>query len=1227
MMSYSEFSDRYNTADLLKIIAALQIIPQNHGKNYRLENLTRIAATNYNDSKHPVPIAELEQILLDEYSESEQEDRPVNLFTENAVFSGGNYIVFPGIFEGGAALLNNLLFSTFFSKDNGIPKTFIEQVKPQVWLLLRLSNYVAEQAGLERNIYEKRITKLIEVPLSQQLDNLVGTVTFSKLWLLDRCAQWGLKIESISSFVVDFNDPDLGDHSLLSPFQKHPLALIGDEYILAQPTSCVEALVTFIWEEAQKHGCYDAVRKSLMEWQWEGVHQLCFQTQWRPLDLEMPAPSTGLPLKDGLYFVDLNKIAYVCFVETGKKYVREDIDYSEMNNPPEEVQILSELIHKRQDEVYIHLESKFEKGTFEILVLYIVSEVGFPQLVSFPNPSQSRPMLWFRFTEFKRIVQFEESDPLLLWKFAKCYAEVFDKCELVSLGGLLDMYVYYRFNQSTLWPLDEERPKIMKFIPGMAASYSRGAIIKHDEHLAPFIVDSSLVHVPVYNYYEHAPLYKHANDTSPAPIFLEGFVVPVWLFNDQVDTHPHQLISMHLEMIAFWLLKMGNEVEKYFASYDLNTPLRINVSFDKRYINEIRPNEVPRLALEEIDLKIQGSYPIISLTIPFELANWYSRPDNTAERFIMQKLLSALIPVDTDGGTGLNILEIIDHAIPFGRAKMVTMLGANNFTLETRNLPPYRPLQQYDTTFFQLNLTRQFDLSIDAKDFDSATAKRNLCNRISNALREFVTAKLKSFRSHDLLLMLLSLHEACIQKRAIQVLDQPGRKATLGDYEHRIASLAAEEQVRIKTALSLRCLIELVVAFDPVDGEKFPNFDEVDELMAAMNEWVTWGMLSDGIHLGLYNPGMTLLASGKIEVDYEEINSAFFTFTKSRTQNEDFQFDENYDDLYEFASVDSETEKSKNVLEVEEAFIQDFGLSLLRIHDLVCDLVNLVRRANKSIICIEESDLIGELKKTKHAWTEEQIISVLKLLTLESGWDVGHPPSGYEDKETFPWRYRRALSFVRKPIAKLVQNNVTLYYWSYRNLFASIDNTVNMLYEGTLWIHGANNVNALVKKMRDRKGKIFRNQVVEWLQRNSSLEVIAYEVSMESGGKIETPEDLGDIDILAIDHKSKIIYFIECKNSVDSRAPFEMKTEIDKYLGKKKGEGWIQKHLKRYEWLKANKSVLKLFGSKITEYELKAPVVTSEEIPLPYMRKDLPLTLISFPRLKALGVEILEKCL
>ncbi|MEO5643966.1 MAG: hypothetical protein ABIQ40_20310 [Bacteroidia bacterium] len=1226
MTNYSELAKAYNSADLMKTVAAMQLLPQNHGKNLRLEELTRLAVVNLNESKFPLPLEEFKEVIQAEFPESLHEDRPVNLFTENAMFIGGNYIVFPGVFEGGAGLLNNLLKSVLLNKEDEIPDAFIKEAQEGVLLILCLANYAAEQCNLTRNVFEKPLSNALAFPESNQLELFKNALTFTEDQIKEQCKLSGIDSNIVSQFIIDINDPALRSESpALSPLMIKPLIKLGDEYIFLQPISTVECLVNFIWEEAQKHQCYDTVLQLYHDWQWIELQQLCFQMQWWDIGIELPALSKDIACRETILGFDLNKVVYLCFIEKRGDYLRTEVDYSTATQPSADTLALCEPLEKRKNEIQFHLKKELGNSSLEIFTLYIFSEVGCPQFFSLPSPSNDQVALWFRLSELKRIVQLEDPDPLLLWKFAKNHTEVFHECEIVNLGGMLDLFVLYLGNEYTLWPVNEERPEEIRIMPGCSSSYSQYSIQKRDEHLAPFPTENDIIYKPVYNHSEYAPFYMEVWDSIPSPILLEDFPISIWFLNDQKDTQHEQLINMHLEMLAFWLWKLGAHVKQYFDNYDRKQPLVVKVVFESRFKKEMRPSEIPELLLEQIIIPISGKHPEITIIIPLELAHWYAKPHNAGESYVIWNFLQHIIQDGTEQNAKMNLKKIIDQVIPLGPAKMASMLGTNNIILEARYLPAFRPIQQYDTSFIKINLIRLYNVSVNPEDLLSNESKKNLCTDIGEKLFKSLCEKLKSFELHELLPFLLGFHEACVQQKAIRILDLPARIACLGSFNEQVTTLMIKEQDRVKTALALRCLIELIVAYDPMPGKRSPNFDEIDEMIAMMYEVISWRTLSDGIHLGLYDPDITLLACGRIGVDYSNMNSSFVPFTNARANIELNQYNKNYESLFESPIENIDERMSPETTEIEQAFITDWGVGLVRLNDFAIDLVNLVRRSNVSVIGIEEKDLRIELKKTKFNWNDIEITSALKVLSLVSGWDIDAPPPGYRLQDTHPWHYRRPLSFLRKPIARLVKDDKVFYYWSYRHLFASIDNIVFMLFEGTLWVPEEGAINKLVAKVRDKKGGKFRNHVVQWLKENTSLEVIPYEIKIRPGARLNAHKNLGDIDIMVVDHEHKIIFCIECKNTVDSRSVHEIKTEIDKYIGRKEGDGLIQKHVNRYAWLKSNQTSLEFLVANAEEYLIKALMLTYEEIPLPHIKKgSLPMDIISFERLKIEGIELLR---
>lgn len=1217
MITFSEIASQYNTADLLQTITALQLVPQNHEKYDRIETAIKIACENSNQSDTLVPLEILKTAIESEFSKNHEEDHIVNLFTENAIFFGGNYTVFPGRFEGGAELLNSLLMSTFVQQ-NDVPLPFIEEAQSVVQLLLNLSNHIALQRDFKRNHVADDEDHAVKFPDQTALLRIKESVTISEKWLRESCLKWGVDTRAIDRIVI-------GRGSSYRFPSRFPLIRIDSEYMIVQPLDIVGGLVTFIWEEANKHGCYEAVLKAHHQAQWHELQNICFQMQWAPVQFELPKLSNNQQFQDGLYFFDLNKIVHVCFVKTGQKYRNDDYSESEVRRPSKEAQDLYHTLLSRRKEIVSLLNEISELKRCKFLTQYVVSEVGFPQYFTMPGPTKTRPMLWFRLIELKRIVQFEDSDPLLLWKFAKHYAEVSQHCEIMVVGGMLDTYAYYKANQYSLWSKSKERPPRLGILPGCSGPYCASAILKQDEHLAPFEIEEGTAHRLVRRYFEYAPFYKLSHEYVPSGLFLGEFPFPVW-FTCQLEA-PHSLTNMHFEMFAMWFWKLGPFLKKYFRADSYEKPLTVDLVFD-RFVEYLRPREVEFVDLDKLNLIVDGKYPRLRVVIPVEITHWYSHGDNAAERYVMTKVLQKLVPEGATEAVSRELGILIDDVIPLGPIKMATILAnANNLQLERMALPAYRPVQLADLTFIQDNITRTFGIDADGarRLLNSKNGKQKLTGNISQAVYHKLVKQLSKFDIFGLLPILLSMNEACVQKRAARALDIPSRVMSLGTTEQEILKLTVEEQERAKTGLALRCLIELIVARNKYSGKILPGFDEVDQLVALTSEMIAWATLSDSITLELQDPSIEVADSGRVEVDYSPLNSHLLPFNHARNENEVNQHIRRYAPLFSVPESGDDNELPPELIEANEAFKLDWGIELMRVHDLIIDLVELARSHKKSLVGIEEDLLIEKLLTSKFKWTRDEILSGLNSLSLISDWSIGLPPSGYPKHESYPWYYRRDLSFVRRPLVRIRDKNECIYFWSYRHLFATFDNILILLFEGSLWAPKGSRIANLVEKFGREKGKRFRNDVAEWLTNETKLQVIPYEVKIAPNEKLAASKDIGDIDVFAVDHEVEIIYSLECKDTVDSRSVHEMKTEMDKYLGRDGKDGLIRKHVVRHDWLIANRQKLNLILPNISGYTIKSIIVTAEEMPLPYFKRhETTLPFVSAERLKNEGVKVLR---
>lgn len=132
---------------------------------------------------------------------------------------------------------------------------------------------------------------------------------------------------------------------------------------------------------------------------------------------------------------------------------------------------------------------------------------------------------------------------------------------------------------------------------------------------------------------------------------------------------------------------------------------------------------------------------------------------------------------------------------------------------------------------------------------------------------------------------------------------------------------------------------------------------------------------------------------------------------------------------------------------------------------------------------------------------------------------------------------------------------------------------------------------------------------MNWIKDNTNLEIIGTDIYIKPKGYFKNSKNLGDIDILLVDKANNTIYSIECKNTIQSKTPYEFKMELDNYIGTESKKGQILKHLNRNMWLIENIDLVKTKLSLTGNYKIKSIIVTKNIIP---KIQSLPLEIFSY---------------
>lgn len=676
---------------------------------------------------------------------------------------------------------------------------------------------------------------------------------------------------------------------------------------------------------------------------------------------------------------------------------------------------------------------------------------------------------------------------------------------------------------------------------------------------------------------------------------------------------------------------MQAELQQFFAQFNIE-PVEFILELDGLFFESTQEKESSEEKKETPVIRTEVGDKSISIIIPYSISRFLFLPNNDGEKEIMKTVLKGFsmylgIKYPKFSLEENFVTEIVNKYLSPSAAKMILYVDSNtDLRIDTRWLLPFREIQESDVSKILDHLVNDLNMPKPIPEkINSKKEKKELCNKIVLVLVNKVTKKLKEFDADELLEWLMKLYERCVQKREFREIHIPAKIACFSSYVAEVEKMEQDEHELVRTSIALRSLIEFVGA-KPQFGEKRVNLDDIDELLALMDQIISWGMLSDTIEFDMDHTEMGLLPSGRIGTDKSFVNEKLKPFGRAKIENDVHGYQNKFEKRLCLTIPQNGEEPTDEIIEIDLAFKDEFGISYTNLLQIKSVLIKIALEKENSTVVMPVDELKEKLKFELKKLTNEELKTGIELLMLKGRDSIAKAPEGYKQDDIYPWKYNRALSYLRKPIVAIQKKDGILYCrWAFRHVYSSYENLQSLLFSGRLKAGDGGLLSKYLAKVNNEKGSIYRNMVAEWLTKNTSLKVIPYEVKISENGHLIAGKDYGDIDILAIDEQRERIYAIECKNTVSARVIHEMKTELDNYLGRVGKNGLIQKHVERNNWLKTNVAQLSKFVSNPEEYTICSLVLTHEEIPTTYLAiHNLPLPVVSYQRLSRGGAKLLE---
>ena len=135
--------------------------------------------------------------------------------------------------------------------------------------------------------------------------------------------------------------------------------------------------------------------------------------------------------------------------------------------------------------------------------------------------------------------------------------------------------------------------------------------------------------------------------------------------------------------------------------------------------------------------------------------------------------------------------------------------------------------------------------------------------------------------------------------------------------------------------------------------------------------------------------------------------------------------------------------------------------------------------------------------------------------------------------------------------------------------------------------------------LANKRGHEFTKEVAEIFE--SILPDQRLEIKLTELGAPSEP-DLGDIDVLAWDSRTAVVFLIECKRLKAALTVRQAIQQLEEFRGDREEKDSLAKHQRRIEWLKLNPSVLaQLTGIPSDRIRWVPLLVTSGRVPMSFV--------------------------
>jgi hypothetical protein len=971
---------------------------------------------------------------------------------------------------------------------------------------------------------------------------------------------------------------------------RRPFVRRDGELILALPHHLLPALAAAIVAAGERAEMATRYRAALTQ----TVHNGALVMGWRPLALELPP--TELDATETVWRADDDKLVHVVLVS----------DAEGDDDPIWRVDQIAPALAARLDEVAGALA---DHGG--VLHLVLIQGLVRPFLLAGADRAGDTHELALSVADLE-LVSYLEPDALTLWKYVEALARLTARTD-VAAAGALDVFAAWREAGQSFYFSDEPLPDGIVFADAGGA-LRRELRRKRDFHGVRYVERDRMAWVTRAESELPIPIYTPAPGYADRPaLVVEGLPLPLWVFTRLPLADPLLARAVdYVDTVAYWLWQLSDDLRPLAAAIGNGChQLWVEIGFaDQAAWLAERHDDGPPFTVAtdgRCRVLVQLRPPVVELV---------ATADNRGERELMRAIVVALSDLAAANWPAARVGELIDRVAPLGvKKKMIALDIGADVRLDPRNLPPLRLLSAADVEAalddVGAHLAERYPVAAVAAE--ERTRVLGLAVAFHFAEIERLVAELSP---DGLLERLVAANEAIVAEQARSDLTTPTVVACYSGIAEKADELRESIPKLSQAAVAVRFLIEYLAARPP-RGTASLTLSRFDRLLAHASELVNRGSLSDALHLGLEDSNVSITPGRRLGVSRETpFWSGRELFLSAHAREELAQRQRRFARLWD--ELERPEEPPEEVVRLDAAVRSEFGFALTELRDLIGALSDAAVRRESGPVAVGKDELQRELAEAL-GWEPERVDEALALFALEERAAFDNPPT-HRREETYPWRFSRELSYVRRPLIFRTTGEGTEVVYGLRHLQNAWMNFANLIIGGRLRARTPELLQEMTRLRHDETSSFV--ETVAELYRNEST-IVRTNVLRISRRRLRRDDgsDLGDVDVLAATPATRLLEAVEVKDLSVARTPRELANELEQTFargGARRSRAEI--HAERVAWLERNLAdVLDWLGldrGEAAQWRVVGSIVVDEPLMSPYVQQ-APLPVTSYRDLAA----------